>query len=141
MMTLRPLKPRIFQSRFIFIFTRKKKKRKRKEKNRRNVGLTLWTEGNADSIGKDIDTPEDASTTIIAELNILMCTASKRRPGFGGSATEGTGGRVHSYFNNNEQGREAGKDGQGRREVFAKKTRNKNVRIWEKSRTAAAFTC
>lgn len=34
---------------------------------------TLGTEGDADSVGKDVDTSENAGTTGVAELDVLVC--------------------------------------------------------------------
>jgi hypothetical protein len=66
----------------------------------KEVVLTFWTEGDADSISKDVNTLEDASTTVVTELDLLVCTAGQSRLDPCGSATEGTRRRVHSYFNN-----------------------------------------
>jgi hypothetical protein len=66
----------------------------------KKVVLTFWTEGDADCISKDVNTLEDASTTIVTELDLLVYTAGQGRLNLCGSATEGTGRRVHSYFNN-----------------------------------------
>lgn len=97
------------------------------------MGLTLWTEGHADSIGKDIDTLKDASTAVIAELDILVYTASKAGLCLSGGAAEGTGGRVHGYFNNNSDELEKrngnSKDEDGtKRKLFA---RNLAIKMFE----------
>ena len=37
---------------------------------------TFWTEGNTDSLGKDVDTSEDGSSAVIRKLNFFVSTAS-----------------------------------------------------------------
>lgn len=52
--------------------------------------LTFWTESDADSISKNVDTLEDASTTVVTELDLLVRTAGQSGFDLCGSATEGT---------------------------------------------------
>jgi hypothetical protein len=41
-----------------------------------DVERTLWTKGDADGIGKDVDTLENAGSALVRELDLLVGTTS-----------------------------------------------------------------
>ena len=60
------------------------------------VGHTLGPEGDANCVGKDVDTLEDGSTTLVRELDFLVRAAregGRRASRLGGSTAQSTGGR------------------------------------------------
>lgn len=68
---------------------------------RRRLPPTLWTKSNADSVGQDVDTLEDAGTSVIAKLDFLVGTTRELLVSCSGcrttnSARRGGGETVHS---------------------------------------------
>jgi hypothetical protein len=64
--------------------------------------LTLRTQGDADRVREDVDAPQDSSTALVRELDLLVRTTRQRRGSAGGlerggaeSAGRGVGDGVH----------------------------------------------